>query len=64
MNVNKSQMASVFNEWARRYAERPEDFGEILDEDGKPVKDYGERCAIYFHENATELEAAGWPAAA
>jgi hypothetical protein len=64
MNVNKEQMAAVFNEWARRYAERPEDFDEILDADGKPVKDYGTRCAVYFEEIASEMEAAGWPIAA
>jgi hypothetical protein len=64
MSVNKVPMAAVFNEWARRYAANPEDFDEILDAEGKPVEDYGDRCAVYFHKIADEMEAAGWPVAA
>lgn len=52
-------MTETFNEWALRYAQNPEKFGEVLDEDGKPVEDYGKRCAIYFTEIATELDDKG-----
>lgn len=52
MNVTRQQMAAIFNEWARRYAEKPGDFSEVLDEEGRPVVDYGERCARYFEQIA------------
>lgn len=55
----KPTMAEVFNEWARRYAEDPESFSEILDGSGKPVTDYGEVCAIYFERLDRELQAKG-----
>lgn len=29
MNTTQQQMAAVFNEWARRYAENPDEFGAI-----------------------------------
>ena len=51
-------MAEVFNEWARRYAEDPGRYTEVL-EDGKPYKDYGEQCAAYFTKLANELDAEG-----
>ena len=47
----------IFNEWAARYAAKPEDFGPILDSKGKPVSDYGECCAHYFEKIARELDA-------
>jgi hypothetical protein len=45
----------AFNEWVKRYAENPEDFGEILDENGEAVKDYGYVSARYFNEIMEEL---------
>jgi hypothetical protein len=55
MNTTQQRMAAIFNEWARRYAESPDEFGAILDADGKPVEDYGQRCAIYFAEIAAAM---------
>jgi len=59
MTNNQKRMAAIFNEWARRYAENPDAFSEILDEDGNPVSDYGERCARYFEELEGEMVAEG-----
>lgn len=59
MNTTQQRMAAIFNEWARRYAENPDDFGEIIDADGKPVEDYGQRSALYFEKIADEMDAAG-----
>jgi hypothetical protein len=50
-------MARVFNEWARRYADNPAEFGEQLDGDGKPFDDYGDACAAYFARLADEMDA-------
>lgn len=55
----RTRMAAIFNEWAKRYAENPENFEEILDSDGKPVTDYGDRCALYFEQLANELNTKG-----
>ena len=49
------EMAAIFNEWAARYAAKPEDFGPILDAEGNPISDYGENCAHYFEKIASEL---------
>ena len=59
MNTTQQRMAAVFDEWAKRYAESPDEFSEILDEDGKPVTGYGERCARYFEQIAREMDEAG-----
>ena len=59
MNTTQQRMTAIFNEWARRYAENPDDFGAILDADGKPVDDYGQQCALYFEKIADEMDAAG-----
>ena len=48
--------ARIFNEWAKRYSEKPEEFSDILDDNGKPVSDYGDRCAIYFNKLSAELD--------
>jgi len=56
MNVTQQRMAAIFNEWAKRYAENPSEFSEVLDENGNPVKGYGENCAIYFEKLAKELD--------
>jgi hypothetical protein len=46
----------VFNEWVKRYAENPEDFMKILDENGEPVEDYGYVSARYFDKLMEELD--------
>lgn len=52
-------MTMIFNEWADRYAKNPDEFGEILGEDGKPVADYGELCMRYFCNIADEMDETG-----
>jgi hypothetical protein len=59
MNYIQQRMAMVFNEWAKRYSEAPGEFGDILGADGKPVEDYGQRCALYFEKIASEMDASG-----
>lgn len=59
MNTTQQGMTAIFNEWARRYAENPDEFGAILDADGKPVEDYGQQCALYFEKIADEMDADG-----
>ena len=54
--MDKELMAAAFTEWAKRYSENPDDFDSILDAEGKPVVDYGKRCAIYFTELYNEME--------
>lgn len=53
--LNKAQKAAVFDEWARRYAEDPDQFTDVLDDQGKPISDYGSLCAAYFDKVATDL---------
>jgi hypothetical protein len=50
-----TRMAAIFNEWARRYSASPDSFGDVLGPDGKPVEDYGQRCATYFEQISREL---------
>jgi hypothetical protein len=52
-------MAKIFNEWAKRYSEAPDSFSNILDDDGRPVEDYGENCATYFRRLADEMDGMG-----
>ena len=52
MNITTQRLATLFNEW---YAENHSEFSEILDENGNPVKDYGESCALYFQKLQEEL---------
>jgi hypothetical protein len=52
-------MAAIFNEWAKRYSENPDAFGPIFDDEGKPVTDYGVRCARYFKKVADEMDSKG-----
>jgi len=55
MNSTQRQMAAVFNEWARRYAQNPDEFSEIIGSDGEPLADYGKRCALYFEQIYSDL---------
>jgi hypothetical protein len=52
----KNGLAKIFNEWARRYADDPKSFSEILDGDGNPIDDYGDRCAEYFCKLEAEMD--------
>lgn len=57
MNSTQQRMSRIFNEWAKRYAENPDEFSDILNEDGTPLADYGDACALYFEKIANELDA-------
>ena len=46
--LRAKRIAVLFNEWQRRYAADPGAFTNILDKEGRPISDYGERCAIYL----------------
>jgi len=46
--MTEKQIAEVFDEWARQYADNPAKFDSILDASGKPVENYGPRCAVVF----------------
>ena len=59
MNITEQRMTMIFNEWAKRYAENPDEFSDILDGDGNPVSDYGESCTRYFKKLADELDSKG-----
>lgn len=48
MNIDSDNLASVFDEWAKRYAENPQEFADILDATGKVIDGYGEQCQLYF----------------
>ena len=53
--ATKKRMAIIFNEWAKRYCENPEEFDSICDGNGKPVETYGDSAAIYFDMLSQEL---------
>ena len=57
IDVSLHHLAAGFNEWARRWADSPSEFGEILGNDGRPLVDYGERCAAYLSWLLVELSA-------
>lgn len=59
LTTTQQRMAKVFNEWAKRYSENPAAFTDVLDENGAPVEDYGECCAIYFTNLDLEMEEKG-----
>lgn len=53
--MDKQLLAAIFNEWNRRYSENPDEFSNSLDENGKPIEDYGENCAAYFLKLEEEI---------
>lgn len=59
MTTTQTRMMMIFNEWARRYAENPDSFKEILDEDGRPFDDYGESAMRTFNKVENEMDEAG-----
>lgn len=50
-----SNVAAILNEWVRRFADNPEEFGELLQADGRPFDDYGSNGAAYFEFLRKEL---------
>jgi hypothetical protein len=60
MTLTKEELVAAFNEWNRRYAEDPESFMKIIDDEGKPLQDinYGECCATFFTQIVDDLFAA------
>lgn len=56
MNITAKRMTDIFNEWAKRYSKKPDEFTNILDDNGKPVKDYGESCTRYFSKLNDEMD--------
>jgi hypothetical protein len=59
MNYIQVRMAMIFDEWAKRYVENYDGFDNILDNFGKPVENYGLKCAIYFEKLADEMDESG-----
>lgn len=57
--ITNARMSAIFNEWARQYAESPEDFGKILDANGRPLPDYGSECTAEFNRIASDMDARG-----
>lgn len=55
MNHTDELMTKVFNEWAKRFSEKPDDFHDVLGADGKPIDDYGQRCTAYFRKLSDEI---------
>ena len=47
--------AAVFNLWNLRYSEDPDSFDDSLDENGKPIEDYGEWGAFHFQKLSDEI---------
>lgn len=56
MDYIQTRMTMIFDEWARRYSVDPNEWPSILDENGQPIKEYGEQCAAYFTEIAKEMD--------
>lgn len=57
IDVSLQHLAAGFDEWARRWADNPGEFREILDSNGRPLTGYGERCATYLSWLLVELSA-------
>lgn len=56
MNVTQQRMTMIFNEWAKRYSENKDAFGDMFNEKGEIIQDYGEKCTLYFEKIAKELD--------
>lgn len=46
--MTQDEYAAIFEEWKRRWDERPNDFQNIPDFVREPPKSYGEGAARYF----------------
>lgn len=53
--IPNAVLENIFNEWVKQYAEDPESYDDILDDDGNPFSDYGKRSAEVFNELYNEL---------
>lgn len=53
--LDRAHMVAVFNEWARQYAENPSVWLSVLDENGKPYDDYGEKCTAMYCKISDEI---------
>lgn len=51
--------ALAFNEWALRFQENPDDFDDVLDDNGDIITDYGYRCAKYLEQILREMDKEG-----
>lgn len=51
----EEKIAAVFNEWIRQFAENPENFKPLLDDDGKPYLTYGQNASKVFDEISIQL---------
>lgn len=56
MNIAQQRMSMIFDEWAKRFEEDPTKFDTILDDDGKVVTEYGERCTRCFEQIADDMK--------
>jgi hypothetical protein len=54
--ITEQRMSIIFNEWLKRYSETPDEFSELLDENGQPFEDYGDNATAYFIKIADELD--------
>ena len=59
MDYVQTRMTMIFDEWARRYSVNLNEWESILDENGQPIEGYGEQCATYFRQIATEMDEQG-----
>jgi hypothetical protein len=50
-HLSKDNLATIFDEWMRRYKADPEAFLKEY----SPIGEYGEDCATYFVELVKEL---------
>lgn len=55
MKYDLNFLTQIFDEWAKRYSENPEDHIDILNKDGKPTKDIGRDQAECFLKISNEL---------
>ncbi len=53
--ITTSQLALILDEYVRRYAEHPERFMPLLDEQGQAREGYGQACARHMAEIAADL---------
>ena len=55
--IKYDQMPAIFNEWMRLYAEEPDAYAALLDEEGNPDPDYGEDATRTFKLIEASMEA-------
>ena len=55
MIYTDKQVSAILNEWVRKYAIAPEEFGSLLDANNMPYLTYGDTGAAYFKVLYREL---------